>query len=396
MTKEVLLQEFHLEKAISMVPVLVIMSIFLIIGLPGNIMVFLYYGFKAKRTTNTVFISAMAMYDIVCFSFALPLHLYDFGNLYNYRVGGLCKFMMFITRLTTLGSAFTLFIIAVDRFRRICLPFKSQFTMREAKISCVVVLITSLLFSWPTFMIYDAVSITLKGTNLIGSDCSPVRTQSYKMFTKIYGGVLLALFLFIMTVLCVVYTMIGRVIWKTKRTRKSYSTHQLSSESGLTSTVTENVSNIPKTGTLSETDFEKKDVKDTCEFTKGSNSLAPSNGIQRSQMQRTVQPRANVKNSKFTILMLVISVLFIVSFLPYCILLIWRGTIHGHEEDNLSKNGIAIFNFFLRSYFINSALNPFTYGIFNSKFKQFFLNIFSCCRNKTPITTSSNSDSGQS
>lgn len=55
-----------------------------------------------------------------------------------------------------------------------------------------------------------------------------------------------------------------------------------------------------------------------------------------------------------------------------------------------------VFNFFLKSYFISSALNPLTYGIFNTKFRQFFISMVCACRYKTSGTFSSNSDSVKS
>lgn len=394
------LQRYLDDKAISMIPAMVVLLVFMVVGLPGNLMVFFYYGFKTKHTTNTMFICAMATYDVVCFSVALPMHMYDLRYLYEFSSSSLCKCMLFITRFKTLGSAATLFVIALDRYRRICQPFKKQFTIPKAKVACGVVLGFSLLLSWPAIVLYDVESISLNGTKVTGtSDCSSRRTPSYKAFIEAYLVLLLIIFLLTIMVLSFTYTLIGKVIMKNKRARQSYST--------------------PKPSASNSNDFDLAHAskeEDKSDLANTKNSSNPSDDIVTERTQNELenkterpitdikkshdntQHRQHVKNFKYTILMLVISVLFIVSFLPYCILLIWRASINGHEEENLTKSEIAVFNFFIRSYFINSAINPVTYGIFNTRFRHFFLKTFCCCWQKLPgvITASSELSSGHS
>lgn len=384
----------HAEKAKSMVPVLVILAIFMLIGLVGNILVVFFYGFKTRRTTNSIFICTLALYDSLSFSVGVPLHLYDLRNLYTYDYGAACKTMWFVNHLTALGSAFTLLIIAIDRYKRICHPFKKQFTIRQAKIVCGLFCLLAACLAWPAWVLYSAVDLPLKYKDAIItiSDCTSIRTASYKIYIRVYSSLLLSWFIITMILLSVIYTLIWRVIWKNKVTRQTYSqrqpasdiTSELSEVSGIPSKPNGDTLNISTTGI---NEFPMPFKTDPQNMT----SLRPM--VSNAVSQNTTRGQSDVQNSRFTVLMLVISAVFILSFMPYCILDIWRAVIGGHEEDALSMGGIVAFNFFIRSYFINSVINPFTYGFFNSKFRQFFFRAFCPCCRKMSFAITSSSDS---
>lgn len=80
----------------------------------------------------------------------------------------------------------------------------------------------------------------------------------------------------------------------------------------------------------------------------------------------------DVQTVKYTTILFAVTVVFVVSFLPYLVLVIWRTAIGGHEESVLSDSGMVAFNFGVRSYFLNSAINPLVYGFFNSQFRKYF------------------------
>ena len=75
---------------------------------------------------------------------------------------------------------------------------------------------------------------------------------------------------------------------------------------------------------------------------------------------------------RVTLLMVIVTVIFIVSFLPYLSIAVWIA-IEGRDTSLfLSKAELVPYHIWVRSYLLHSALNPWIYGIFNSQFRQFF------------------------
>lgn len=83
---------------------------------------------------------------------------------------------------------------------------------------------------------------------------------------------------------------------------------------------------------------------------------------------------------KTAFLMFVITLGFILSFLPHLLLMLVRQ-IKGDFVDDMSDTNRAVYKFFLRSYFLNSAINPVIYSVCDTRFKSACANIFGrCCR----------------
>ena len=73
-----------------------------------------------------------------------------------------------------------------------------------------------------------------------------------------------------------------------------------------------------------------------------------------------MQSKMESKARQSVFIMFLISLLFIVSFLPQLILRL-IGALNAELIYTLSDKGRAVYKFFLSSYFINSAVNPFVY-----------------------------------
>ncbi|XP_061183163.1 cholecystokinin receptor type A-like [Saccostrea echinata] len=87
----------------------------------------------------------------------------------------------------------------------------------------------------------------------------------------------------------------------------------------------------------------------------------------------------NINTKKYTIIMLSITVAFIVSFLPYLALMTWRTLSKEYEPNLFSKSELVAFQIFIRSFLINSAVNPLIYGFLNTEFRNFVIACV-CCR----------------
>ncbi|XP_052251213.1 uncharacterized protein LOC127858264 isoform X2 [Dreissena polymorpha] len=86
---------------------------------------------------------------------------------------------------------------------------------------------------------------------------------------------------------------------------------------------------------------------------------------ERNKSKRIRRARAK----KATLSMIMISVAFVLSYLPFFCLLIMKS-LQPELEEWMTDAGRATFKFFLRSFFFNCAINPFIYGISDSKFRK--------------------------
>ena len=81
---------------------------------------------------------------------------------------------------------------------------------------------------------------------------------------------------------------------------------------------------------------------------------------------------------KSTFMLFLITLVYIISFLPYYTLAIIRQS-NEKFSTQLSDAGFMTYHVFLRSYQLSSAINPVIYSFCNAQFRSFALNL---CRRK--------------
>lgn len=81
---------------------------------------------------------------------------------------------------------------------------------------------------------------------------------------------------------------------------------------------------------------------------------------------------------KTAFLMFLISLAFVLSYLPHLLLMLIRQLRRNFFED-MSDSERALYRFFLRSYFLNCAINPVIYGVCDSRFRSAVKQIWSRC-----------------
>ena len=91
----------------------------------------------------------------------------------------------------------------------------------------------------------------------------------------------------------------------------------------------------------------------------------------------------DINTIKYTIIMIIIAFVFILSCTPYLALAVWRTYADDDFVYNLTDAQLVWFQIGIRSYFLNGAINPLIYGFFNSQFRAFFYNAWcSCCKRR--------------
>lgn len=83
-----------------------------------------------------------------------------------------CKVFRYVTYNTALVSIFTLFFIAIERYRKICRPFQGQITLSLARrILFAIVLLTTTVFASPSIILYGHSTIYTGIENTTGVAC---------------------------------------------------------------------------------------------------------------------------------------------------------------------------------------------------------------------------------
>ncbi|CAC5415063.1 unnamed protein product [Mytilus coruscus] len=98
-----------------------------------------------------------------------------------------------------------------------------------------------------------------------------------------------------------------------------------------------------------------------------------------------------IKVTRTTVVLFAVTVAYVISFLPFLIVMVLRSTKKDFEES-LSSAGEMLYKFCSKSYFINNAINPCIYSFLNINFRKDTKNLMKrilascCCRNRGGTT----------
>lgn len=339
---EKLLDQKNDENAILLLPVICFVSVLIIIGGIGNSIVFYVY-YKSKSTTKRVFISVLAIFDLLNCAIVMPFEIYDLRNQFLFTSGEFCKSMRFVEFAIVLASGFTLVAVAIDRYMNLCVRrFQILFTPSRAKKACCICVGLSVFFSWPIVMFAGLKASPVQKDNVTydGYECSSFSDETIE--ARVYLFILNLVFILSLILMIVLYSLIGMKLYN----RRKGSVHD-----GLI--FMHNTSESKKIQcSLSKVNIER------CGFAIG------KRGIQ-------------MKGS--TLIFYSVTIVFIIGFLPHLITRVLKITHTVFIDVNKGNHIEVAYNFLIRSYMINSAANPFIYSIIHKRFRQEIVRTYRKC-----------------
>ncbi|XP_053383082.1 uncharacterized protein LOC128549713 [Mercenaria mercenaria] len=405
------------EKAAWKIYILPFILTFLyaMLGFIGNSTVIYIYWKRWKKNRTRVFILTLGVLDWLNCVFNMPFEIAVLWHPISFDMHYLCKISRGCTYFLNNTGSLVRVSIAIERFIVVYYPLKSrQLTPTFAKGMCLLAFIVSLIFSWPSFVFYGSHTITIpvaNSVNVIGKTCliadeHEIRTGLLLMFTT----VLFSLFVLTFVVLIVLYIAIGRTIY-------------IASCSDITSDVEEDITGLFSTcksivsaitGVRRPKDMEKNsvskhtqslngnkrmlnffktqnnpllcvnetaEVEESTVITDTNEKLSSLQYKRNSRKFSTVKRKATRKN---TVMMMMVTIAFMLSYTPFLCILIIRYS-NPKYYFGLSNPGKIAYHVFLRTYFINSMINPFIYGFMNLHFRKMVKQLFSkvfcseCC-----------------
>ncbi|XP_033735884.1 cholecystokinin receptor-like [Pecten maximus] len=201
-------------------PVLVIIASCLILGTLGNVFVMYIYWFGNKSPNeDRFFIPFLALFDICTCAVCSGSEIITEVRPLRFDNNTVCKMMAFSSIAFATMSSHLLLLITIDRYLKICTPFRPQMTLRRKKLALAVIVCAGVAVSLPSVIVYGSVSVTMWQGNVTGRLCINVPSGeeriwhlTYKTVMFIYGS---AHFL----ALVVLYILILRSIYIRSRAR---------------------------------------------------------------------------------------------------------------------------------------------------------------------------------
>ncbi|XP_014676640.1 PREDICTED: neuropeptide Y receptor type 2-like [Priapulus caudatus] len=282
-----------------------------LIGLVGNILVFLTVArYRSMRTLTYTFLVNLAVGDIMVVVVCMPLTLgYTVYRAWLYG-DVMCRLMPFVQGVSVSVSVLTLLVVSVDRYYKIYHPVKARviFHSRHVRAIVAVVWIVSTLLMLPFLFVSrtltDDVGVTI---------CT--EHWSHVAFKRSHGMFLFAvLYVVPVCIMTYAYAKIARTLWHgDKRLRKT----------------------------------------DT-------------------QRQQFDALRIQNRRRKLVKLIIMLTILFAITWLPYHVVILWLDFSHVSDalDDSKVFVGTRIYPIVQWLALTNSSVNPICYCLFSQKFRS--------------------------
>ncbi|XP_071107579.1 galanin receptor 2a-like [Haliotis cracherodii] len=293
----------------------VVVSLFMTIGILGNTLVFCIQHFKCKPTTFSFFVKVLAVLDLMSCVVTMPIDIVvkTVPNLSSIDMFTACKTAHYFAYATSVSSGTVLLLIAVERYRKICQPLGRAIEPRLARILCAIAITVALSVSSLTTMVTGPQTIELNWNNrLINLTVCRAEEELKASPSAIALNVsLFAAFALILIFLIVFYTMICKKLRVQTEKRRSFDDRILD---------------------------EQGDKR----------SFAPSEHV--------------------TKIFFIVTMVFIVSYLPHLILLLIRA-IQTNKRVYESWER-KLYELAYNSPYVNNIANPIIYSFLSSHFRQ--------------------------
>lgn len=199
-------------------PSVIYLSILVVLGIFGNSIILYIYGSKFKTTNAHFFILSLAGLDMVC-CVSMILEIFDKRfPVYSGNYKMLCKITRLAEMFSSVSSSSLLLCIALDRYNKICKPFK-QFTHKRARKCLVCCIILGVLLSWPMVLFHGPEKVHSGVQNVTGSECGDDENYKNSILPSVYFGLLGVLNILAIIILSFFYVRIFRavLVWKRKQ-----------------------------------------------------------------------------------------------------------------------------------------------------------------------------------
>ena len=324
-----LLDAWNQELSRTLLPTSVFLILCIVVGVVGNSLVIAIYSLKLRGAKERYFIPYLALVDLLAVCETAGFNVsYNFRTV-NYDNKELCRWSWFFGYLTSVMSIFILLVIAIQRYLKICKPFAKQMTLKWKRVAMLCTFIGAVVITAPIPVTYGLDPVYSERFNVTGSACRRL-TQENRSLSLVHAIICNVIVAGVVWALIILYTLIGRTIYTQMKQWKT----QESSGNAI------QMDNMPD------------------------------------ETNNSSMSKRNKKTMfKITLMFMLISVIFIVSFSPKVVIFILE-CLNDRFWDSLPPETRLLVRFFDVIFVINNIANPFVYAFLDVKFSQQLRQIF--------------------
>ena len=414
------LEELNERYANALIPVSVLLGIFAVTGILGNILVLAVFTAASQYKNNNfrIFVICLAIIDLITCVSLVPAEMAKIRSHFSFPSATPCKVKCFFNTFGTAAAAFVLLVISVDRFRKVCQPLKRQIVPEQAVKILVAVLIMAFLLSFPA-PILCGIS-TANKTNMYNTTTTVYMCTAEKKYQKsvwrwLYKSSLTVCLIIVSVALIVMYSLIGRTVIRHWRSRSSSGSVRFELNKS------DEASNRVEIDRLTDDVFTPNDIavlKNTPKVSKNDNvngkgnktgkggkgwipRKASSISLNSSSVKGVSFPRSSDarkgSDASFrahamrrrssttgpgkvpykTLIWLILTLVFICTYLLYAILSFLVPEIY-----KMSPGKFMVYSLFYRLYFINNTINAAVYGLLDKRFQNSCKRLFAILRKR--------------
>lgn len=423
----VTLTELNDELVLLHIPTIVFIAILIVVGVLGNIYVIYIYTTKYSPSTYRSFIIWLGYIDLMACILGMPLLIVSMLYPYQFPSVAACRTFRFLHVLSVVSSAFIVLAIAFERHRRICDPFSQEMTTWKINVLCLIASVLGFVVAVPAILLYGDAEVDTGVNNITGHECFIDPTFN-NTFPRTYFICQLLLSVVSTLTMGIFYFRIGGRIWSHHHFIRSntypWTVHSKDRKLHLSdcckkaeeindkvaaedknrvwdiskctfdvpyqssSSFHEDTSDKPIDDINIKADEYGEFNKKVVQIKSRSNSPISNKSLQdskaaaeddyserrcrqnssRSPSERSINGGPSLRTRQVTFMLFMITVVFILSFIPHLILMVLI-TMDPNFTDDFSPFMIALYNFFLRSFVINNMANPIIYSFCDKKFR---------------------------
>ncbi|XP_052067138.1 trace amine-associated receptor 13c-like [Mytilus californianus] len=347
------LETLNTEEMMERIPTLVYLSLVMIIGIPGNALVILiYFGSLWKlEGSHWTFIRTITIVDFLICIIIIPFEFYQQTHQLTFYAESACKSFKVISVHLSAMASLLLVMMSANRMYRIWWPLKVPLSSRQALVSVIILGIFVTAVSWPEGKL-SGINLKQRKHNITGYDCGLEDRYKRTIYPFAYSVVLLVGFVLCVSSLITMYAIIWNKLRKKDYFRSTSSAHsqiEIPVESSVQTVVLEDESSVSNNKTVSQK-------------IKGKFSGSSTKSLQR---QRNTSQR-NRESRKVTKIAFVISIAFILSYLPFITVKMVSSLSKGqYMSDSFIEAIIPILS---RCFLLNNIINPFVYVCLDQTF----------------------------
>lgn len=332
---------------------------FSIVCIIGNTIVLHIFRTKYKKSNYRFFVLLLSSLDMgfaICFVMKEQLRI---QNVYNGGTPVACPILRYFGSSVGMGTVLMVLFIAVERYKKICTPFQTQFTIAQCGRFCTIAMIVSAIVNVPAIFIFGKRDFIIEGIN--ATRCDVLKKFDETEFSILYFGSLNTVTLVVVFCITVIQLKIRAVINRQSQLKKRMNL-PASSKNQL------KIAETPLSGEDGATPIEYEEKLSAIKIAVVSKEMTP---MAKPNLSKTKKTNDELKAIKIAVAFCIITALLVISVQAMLInVIISAISRYLRPENEISKDQDIFNNYFLDIAALNGMFNPFVYYFFDNKFRQ--------------------------